>query len=83
MSLEPYRIEEIRKNTARCGNVDVLQTWSWRYLTCCSIMWNMILVDGNHKKVEADLPWFNRLTEGGLILCTWGGSRMCSSGMTI
>jgi predicted O-methyltransferase YrrM len=68
ISLEPYRAEEIRKNVAHCGNVEVLRTWSWKYLSYCSIAWDMVLVDGNHKRVEADLPWFHWLTEGGLIL---------------
>lgn len=32
------------------------------------VRYDLIFVDGDHKRCHADLPWFNRLREGGLIL---------------
>ena len=29
----------------------------------------MIFVDGDHNRIARDLPWFNRLQVGGLLLC--------------
>jgi len=67
-SLEPYLFEKARRNTAARANVKVVKAYSWRYLKKNRLAWDMVLVDGNHKRVELDLPWFNRLKEGGLIL---------------
>lgn len=68
ITLEPYYSEETRKNTAGCKNVKVVKTYSFRYLGETQVAWDMVFVDGNHKRVEQDLPWFNRLRVGGLIL---------------
>jgi len=68
VSLEPYLFKEAHNNTAGRGNVKVIKEWSWRYLTTTRLVWDMILVDGNHHRIVDDLPWFNRLKTGGLIL---------------
>lgn len=68
VSLEPYYSEKTRSNTAGCKNVTVLKTYSFRYLKTDRVAWDMVFVDGNHRRVEQDLPWFNRLATDGLIL---------------
>lgn len=29
----------------------------------------MVWIDGDHNQIRRDLPWFNRLSEGGLLVC--------------
>ncbi len=68
ITLEPYYFEETSKAAAGCKNVTVIKDYSFRYLRKSRTAWDMVLVDGNHKRIKQDLPWFNRLKVGGLIL---------------
>lgn len=69
VTLEPYRFDEARRNTRRRRNITVVKEYSWRYLAAHpKATFDLVLVDGNHKKVQLDIPWFNRLACGGLIL---------------
>jgi len=50
-------------------NVQVIWMRSWDYLKYYSKpAFNFIFVDGDHEQVARDLPWFNLLRPGGLIL---------------
>jgi predicted O-methyltransferase YrrM len=58
------------KVLSRFANVEVLHRVSWEYLkesdgTAC---YNFIFVDGDHKRVRNDIPYFNRLVDGGLMI---------------
>lgn len=63
-------VAEDVKILARFRNVQVLHRVSWEYLkesdgTAC---YNFIFVDGDHKRVKNDFPFFNRLVDGGLMV---------------
>ncbi len=51
------------------GNIRVTVASSWDYLARTQDMWDMIFVDGDHNQIARDLPWFNRLQVGGLLMC--------------
>lgn len=58
------------KVLSRFPNVEILHRVSWDYLresdgTAC---YNFIFVDGDHKRVKKDFPYFNRLIDGGLMV---------------
>lgn len=58
------------KVLSRFPNVELLHRVSWEYLkesdgTAC---YNFIFVDGDHKRVKNDFPFFNRLVDGGLMV---------------
>lgn len=50
-------------------NIRVARAASWDYLARTQDMWDMIFVDGDHNLIARDLPWFNRLQVGGLLVC--------------
>lgn len=51
-------------------NVTCLHRLSWDYLAESdgTAIYNFIFVDGDHKRVKNDFPYFNRLLTGGLII---------------
>jgi predicted O-methyltransferase YrrM len=51
-------------------NVKVLHRISWEYLkeNSGTADLNFIFVDGDHKRVKKDFPFFNRLIDGGLMV---------------
>lgn len=55
---------------AKHPNVTNLHRISWEYLkeSDGTADLNFIFVDGNHKYVKRDFPFFNRLIDGGLIM---------------
>ena len=57
-----------RRNLARYNNVRVLDVRSWDYHKTITDPYDLIFVDGDHRHIERDLPWFNRLKVGGLML---------------
>lgn len=58
-----------RQSLSSYRNVTVIEQKSWDYLkTYAGPYLNMIFVDGDHKRVERDLPWWNWVVDGGLIL---------------
>lgn len=62
-------VDTASRRLAGYTNVKVLAAYSWDYLALSpSDTWDMIFVDGDHKQVQRDLPWFNRLKIGGLML---------------
>jgi predicted O-methyltransferase YrrM len=53
-----------------CSNVSAQVTASWDLLARKdSRRLDMVFVDGDHNRISRDLPWFNRLRTGGLLLC--------------
>ena len=53
----------------RYKNVTVLERCSWEYLEEYEGPWlDVVFVDGDHNRVRHDLPWFNWLNVGGLML---------------
>lgn len=70
VTLNPHipELEKAIENLSPYGNVKVVGLSSWDYLAQISAMFGFIFVDGDHKRVRADLPWWDRLLPGGLIL---------------
>lgn len=57
-----------RQNTAQYPNVEVLETTSQDWLAGYDgPLLDMIHVDGDHKRVAEDMPWWNWLKVGGLM----------------
>lgn len=54
----------------RFPNVRVLHEISWEYFKRGNgtAEYNFIFVDGDHKRVKNDFPFFNRLVDGGLMI---------------
>jgi predicted O-methyltransferase YrrM len=76
VTLSPDRehVAMARQNLAG-RNAEVLHTTSVELLRRDRRRWDMVFVDGDHKHVNYDLPWFNRLRTGGPP-CTIGGGLM-------
>jgi predicted O-methyltransferase YrrM len=55
---------------SRFPKVENLHYISWEYLkeSDGTAIYNFIFVDGDHKRVRNDLPYFNRLIDGGLMV---------------
>jgi predicted O-methyltransferase YrrM len=68
LNSSPIEAGLARKHLSRWSNVSVLEQRSWDYLVTDKTIWDMIFVDGDHVRIARDLPWFNRLRVGGLIL---------------
>lgn len=67
MSPDEAHVRETRTN--RTGHkIAVIRAKSWDFLETDRRVWDMIYVDGDHKRVMQDVPWFNRLSVGGLLL---------------
>lgn len=64
-------VEAVKANgTLNFPNVEILHRVSWEFLkeSDGTAVYNFIFVDGDHKRVKNDFPFFNRLVEGGLIM---------------
>ncbi len=71
VTLNPKRSEYAQAvtNLVTLKNVRLLPMRSWDCLADFqSPCLDMVFVDGNHDQVERDLPWYDRLKPGGLIL---------------
>lgn len=42
---------------------------SWDFLARTEDMFDFVFIDGDHNRIARDLPWFNRLNVGGLMVC--------------
>ena len=49
-------------------NVRVVGERSWDYLEHDGTPWDVIFVDGDHKHIMQDMPWWDRVRCGGLML---------------
>ena len=78
-------VEKARQNLAQFKRVSVICHYSWDYLNILYPDWmvDLIFVDGDHKRVREDFPWWNRLNPGGLFLfhdySPNGSGRACPS----
>ena len=63
-------VVEDKKVLSHFKNVEVLHRVSWEYLkeSDGTAIYNFIFVDGDHKHVRMDFPFFNRLIDGGLMV---------------
>lgn len=52
-----------------CRNIAAHVVASWDFLARNVETWDLVFVDGDHNQIARDLPWFDRLREGGLLLC--------------
>lgn len=52
-----------------CTNIVCRVESSWDVLARNAEPWDLIFVDGDHNRIARDLPWFNHLTIGGLLIC--------------
>jgi predicted O-methyltransferase YrrM len=71
VTLNPKRKEFVRaeKHLAGFPNVQVLPRKSWDYLGgYAGPHLDLVFVDGDHGLVVRDLPWFDWLVDGGLLL---------------
>lgn len=72
LTVSEAEAEIARRNLAQagCGNAEVMACRSVDYLRQARLrVWDMIFVDGDHNRIADDLPWYNRLRTGGLLLC--------------
>ena len=77
---DPLRRQATRINIRELG-VAVRPETSVAYLSVDDRTYDMIFVDGDHKHIRLDLPWYNRLADGGLFIhhdfSPPGSSRPC------
>lgn len=68
-TLNPNAEEAARaRQNLRHYNVTVVKSTSWDWLKMGRHEYDFIFVDGDHKNVRKDLPWWDRLRPGGTIL---------------
>ena len=64
-----WEVYAARDNLTCYKNVTVLQGYSWDYLAgYTGHQFDMIFVDGDHNRIARDLPWYQHLRVGGLML---------------
>jgi len=70
ITLNPNRAEAAiaQKALARFQNVRVEPFKSWEFIHWHEGDFDMIFVDGDHNRILADMPWWDRLKVGGLML---------------
>lgn len=56
-----------RENLRGYTNVTVRKAKSWEYLAKDTGEYDIVFVDGDHKNIALDLPWWDRLRVGGLM----------------
>jgi len=65
----PKRIKIAKRNLAKYPNVKVLQQASWDFfLPNAGRLWDMIFVDGCHRAIWKDMPFYNTVRPGGLFV---------------
>jgi len=65
----PHEVVTAEKNLQPFKNVKVIQSKSWDYFKgYYGKPFDFIFVDGDHNRIGLDLPWFNMLKTGGLML---------------
>ena len=65
---EAHEAAEARRNLAAYPNVDVVEMKSWDYEVASAGNFDFVFVDGDHKHVRRDFPWWDRLNVGGTII---------------
>lgn len=63
-----HHVKFANENLKANHNVSVIQTKSIDYLyNFCGPMIDVLMVDGDHNEIRADLPWWNWVKVGGLM----------------
>ncbi len=71
VTLNPRRDESARARLflGSLHNVEVMEYLSWDYLSIYrGPVFDIVWVDGDHKQIKRDLPWWGRLRVGGLMI---------------
>lgn len=71
VTLNPHEdeVRAARRNLEGARNVAVVCAYSWDYLArYTGAELDLIFVDGDHKQVKRDLPWWNWLRVGGVMV---------------
>lgn len=64
-----HEVEQAQANLIPYKNVTVIQAHSWEYLAeNPDAKFDLIFVDGDHKRIRADLPFWDKLNAGGLMI---------------
>ena len=62
------RVKKARRHLSRYQNVNLVQARSWDYLARDKTTYDMVFVDGCHRSIRKDMPFFNRLKVSGLFV---------------
>ena len=73
----PKELETARVNLSKCRNITFIEMASWDYYPAAPCNIEMVFVDGDHKRVNRDLPWWNLLAFGGLMLFHDYSPKLC------
>jgi predicted O-methyltransferase YrrM len=66
---QAHEVEAARAALIDYPNVQVIQEKSWDYLSTVKDKgFDLIFIDGDHKRVKADIPFWELLNPGGLLL---------------
>lgn len=64
-----HEMDRAEQHLRKYPNVELVRRVSWEYLAEYEgPELDMVWIDGDHARIIRDLPWFNLLKEGGLIL---------------
>src|SRR5574342_759637 len=64
-----FEASEARQNLRHYPNIEVVEAISWDYLkTYRGPYLDAIFVDGDHKRVQLDMPWWDWLNPDGLMI---------------
>ena len=64
-----WEVDTAAQNLDKYKNVHPVCAYSWDYLeTYNGNQIDLIFVDGDHNRIARDLPWFEHLRDGGLML---------------
>jgi predicted O-methyltransferase YrrM len=66
---QEHEVRDARDNLKPYSNVTVVTACSWDYLAnYIGTGYDLIFVDGDHKRVDQDMPWWDHLRPDGLML---------------
>lgn len=69
LDVDPRRIEVAKRALDRYPNIQVLRMASWDYLVAHNdLKWDMIFVDGCHRAIWRDMPFYSTVEPGGIFL---------------
>lgn len=69
LNCKSWEVATAKATLLQYKNVKVTEAVSWEYLaTYKGFELDFIFVDGNHNRVAQDIPWFNWLKPGGMML---------------
>ena len=64
-----HEVKEAQIHLNQWPNVEIIQAKSWDWLEYYKgPFFNFVFVDGDHGRVREDLPWWDWVVEGGLML---------------